>query len=50
LLCEDLYRKDKKPYVEMTEADGRDDAVSSKEAWMKHLIRNESIIVDLFHG
>jgi len=49
-LSEDLYRKNKKPYVEMTEAKGRDDLVASEEAWLKHLIRNESIIVDLFHG
>lgn len=50
LLSEDLYRKQKKPYVETTEADGQDDIYSSKEAWIKHLIRNESVIVDLFHG
>lgn len=50
LLCEDLYRKTKKPYVEMTEANGRPDYIASDEAWTKHLIRNESIIVDLFHG
>lgn len=49
-MSEDLYRKAKKPYVEMTEANGRDDAVASEEAWLKHLVRNESIIVDLFHG
>ena len=49
-MSEDLYRKAKKPYVETTEANGRDDVVASKEAWTKHLIRNESIIVDLFHG
>ena len=34
----------------MTEANGRDDTIASKEAWINHLIRNESIIVDLFHG
>jgi ubiquitin carboxyl-terminal hydrolase 4/11/15 len=34
----------------MTEANGRPDSVASQEAWLKHLIRNESIIVDLFHG
>lgn len=50
LLSEDLYRKQKKPYVEMTEANGRQDAIASREAWLKHLVRNESVIVDLFHG
>jgi ubiquitin carboxyl-terminal hydrolase 4/11/15 len=50
LLSEDLYRKLKKPYVEMTEANGKSDALASEEAWIKHLIRNESVIVDLFHG
>ncbi len=49
-MSEDLYRKPKKPYVEMTEAGDRSDEEASKEAWTKHLIRNESIIVDLFHG
>lgn len=34
----------------MTEANGKSDQLASKEAWTKHLIRNESIIVDLFHG
>lgn len=50
LLCEDLYRKPKKPYVEMVDAKGESDERDSKEAWTKHLIRNESVIVDLFHG
>jgi len=34
----------------MTEANGRPDNIASREAWLKHLIRNESTIVDLFHG
>ena len=34
----------------MTEANGKSDDIASKEAWIKHLIRNESAIVDLFHG
>jgi hypothetical protein len=34
----------------MTEANGKADSVASEEAWTKHLIRNESIICDLFHG
>lgn len=50
LLSEDLYRKQKKPYVETTEAGDRSDEDAAREAWLKHLVRNESIIVDLFHG
>ena len=34
----------------MTEADGRTDEEASIEAWNKHVYRNESIILDLFHG
>ena len=49
-LSEDLYRKAKKPYVEMTDAGGKPDHEASLEAWTKHIIRNESVIVDLFHG
>jgi ubiquitin C-terminal hydrolase len=49
-LSEDLYRNFKKPYVEMTDAGGKPDNEASLEAWTKHLIRNESVIVDLFHG
>jgi ubiquitin C-terminal hydrolase len=47
---EDLYRKEKKPYVEMTESDGKSDQDASIEAWNKHVYRNESVILDLFHG
>ena len=49
-MCEDLYKKTKKPYVEQTEADGKSDVQASLEAWNKHVYRNESIITDLFHG
>jgi ubiquitin carboxyl-terminal hydrolase 4/11/15 len=34
----------------MTDADNKSDSDASLEAWTKHLVRNESIIVDLFHG
>ena len=34
----------------MTDAAGKSDQEASREAWTKHLIRNESVIVDLFHG
>lgn len=34
----------------MTDAGGKPDHEASLEAWTKHIIRNESVIVDLFHG
>lgn len=34
----------------MQEADGKPDSIASAEAWNKHLLRNDSIITDLFHG
>jgi Ubiquitin carboxyl-terminal hydrolase len=50
LMGEDLYRKGKKPFVEDTESDGKSQEDVAEEAWNKHLLRNESIITDLFHG
>lgn len=50
LMGEDLYRKGKKPFVEDTECDGKSQEEVAEEAWNKHLLRNESIITDLFHG
>lgn len=47
---EDLYRKGKKPYVPETESEGKTEQEAAEEAWNKHLLRNESIITDLFHG
>lgn len=49
-MSEDLYKQEKKPYVEQVESEGKSDEVASKEAWNKHILRNESIICDLFHG
>jgi ubiquitin C-terminal hydrolase len=49
-LSEDLYRKIKKPHVDTTDSTGKSDEEASLEAWIKHLIRNESVVVDLFHG
>lgn len=49
-MAEDLYKKSKKPYVELTETEGKTDEEASLEAWNKHVYRNESIILDLFHG
>ena len=50
LMGEDLYRKGKKPYVDMDVKEGQEEELASYEAWNKHLLRNESIITDLFHG
>eukprot|EP00057_Strongylocentrotus_purpuratus_P021281 XP_011675755.1 PREDICTED: ubiquitin carboxyl-terminal hydrolase 4 isoform X2 [Strongylocentrotus purpuratus] len=49
-LHEDLNRIQKKPYVELRDSDGRSDEVVADEAWSNHLKRNDSIIVDFFHG
>ncbi|XP_033095827.1 ubiquitin carboxyl-terminal hydrolase 4-like [Anneissia japonica] len=49
-LHEDLNRIKKKPYIELKEGDGRPDQEVSKEAWDNHLRRNNSVIVDIFHG
>uniref|UniRef100_H2ZLM8 Ubiquitin carboxyl-terminal hydrolase 32 n=1 Tax=Ciona savignyi TaxID=51511 RepID=H2ZLM8_CIOSA len=49
-LHEDLNRVQTKPYVELKDSDGRPDEEVAQEAWENHLARNQSIIVDLFHG
>jgi len=49
-MSEDLFKNEKKPYVEMTDSQGKSDEQASLEAWNKHIYRNESIICDLFHG
>nr|CAB3267554.1 ubiquitin carboxyl-terminal hydrolase 32 [Phallusia mammillata] len=49
-LHEDLNRVHEKPYVELKDSDGRPDEEVAQEAWENHLSRNQSIIVDLFHG
>lgn len=49
-LHEDLNRVKKKPYIELKDADGRLDDVVAKESWDNYLKRNNSIIVDYFHG
>ena len=50
LMGEDLYRKGKKPYVENDEKPDQPEEEAAREAWNKHLLRNESIMTDLFHG
>ena len=49
-LHEDLNRIIKKPYVEMGSHVGKTDKQFADESWRDHLKRNDSIIVDLFHG
>lgn len=49
-LHEDLNRVKKKPFVEKKDSDGRPDCVVAKESWDGHLLRNQSVIVDLFSG
>lgn len=49
-LHEDLNRVKKKPYVEQVDSDGRPDAVVACESWSKHLLRNDSHILDICFG
>ncbi|XP_060108668.1 ubiquitin carboxyl-terminal hydrolase 11 [Heteronotia binoei] len=49
-LHEDLNRVKKKEYIELKDAAGRPDEEVAEEAWRNHKRRNDSIIVDIFHG
>ncbi|XP_076452524.1 ubiquitin carboxyl-terminal hydrolase 32-like isoform X2 [Babylonia areolata] len=49
-LHEDLNRVHRKPYVELKDSSNRPDQEVAREQWENHLLRNQSIIVDLFHG
>uniref|UniRef100_A0A3P9NXZ1 Ubiquitin carboxyl-terminal hydrolase n=1 Tax=Poecilia reticulata TaxID=8081 RepID=A0A3P9NXZ1_POERE len=49
-LHEDLNRVKKKPYLALRDAEGRPDDIVAKEAWTNHRLRNDSVIVDIFHG
>ncbi|VDN12935.1 unnamed protein product [Dibothriocephalus latus] len=49
-LHEDLNRVQEKPYIELEDSDGRPDEKVAKEAWDRYKKRNDSFIVDLFHG
>jgi ubiquitin carboxyl-terminal hydrolase 4/11/15 len=50
-LHEDLNRVKDKPYIEMQECqEGEDENESSSKWWKNHIRRENSIIVDLFHG
>jgi hypothetical protein len=50
MLHEDLNRIKVKPIVPPVEAAGRPDHEVSIESWVAHRARNDSILVDLFHG
>uniref|UniRef100_A0A7S2W2S4 Ubiquitinyl hydrolase 1 n=1 Tax=Rhizochromulina marina TaxID=1034831 RepID=A0A7S2W2S4_9STRA len=48
---EDLNRVKKKPYTEVVEGgDGKPDEEVANEAWRRHLLRNDSVIVDHCEG
>lgn len=49
-LHEDVNRVKKKPLTGTVESQGRHDLDVSNEAWRNHLLRNDSIFVDLYHG
>ncbi|XP_058245091.1 ubiquitin carboxyl-terminal hydrolase 11 isoform X1 [Hemibagrus wyckioides] len=49
-LHEDLNRVKNKEYIELKDADGRPDQEVADEAWCNHRRRNDSVIVDTFHG
>jgi len=49
-LHEDLNRVLEKPYTEGVETDGKSENEIATESWDIYLKRNQSIIVDIFHG
>ena len=49
-LHEDLNRIKKKPYIELRDSDNRPDEEVAAEAWETYKKRNDSVILDLFHG
>jgi len=49
-LHEDLNRVVDKPYTKVIDSAGRADPLVAKEAWHRHLLRNQSIVVDMFQG
>jgi len=49
-LHEDLNRVKNKPYYEIEENEDEDDSVVADKSWELHKSRNNSKIVDLFHG
>jgi len=49
-LHEDLNRVLKKPATAPVDSNGRDDKIVAHEAWQRHLMRNQSVIVDQCQG
>ena len=49
-LHEDLNRRTTKPYTEQVESNGRPDGEVAAEQWRRHLLRNDSVVVDHCHG
>lgn len=49
-LHEDLNRVHQKPYVKTKEYDGEPDAQLASDSWQRHLLRNDSIVVDHCQG
>ena len=47
---EDLNRCVNKPYIESVTGDGSNDQAVADESWKRHKLRNDSIVVDHFHG
>lgn len=45
-----LLRIQEKPYTSLKDSDGRPDEEVASEYWENHIRREQSIIVDLFHG
>jgi ubiquitin carboxyl-terminal hydrolase 4/11/15 len=49
-LHEDLNRVRQKPYAPLGDSRGRPDDEVAREHWQGHLLRNQSVVVDHFHG
>ena len=45
-----MFRIKKKPYVEMGDTTDREDKEIAREAWENYKRRNDSVILDIFHG
>ncbi|XP_039299269.1 ubiquitin carboxyl-terminal hydrolase 32 isoform X1 [Nilaparvata lugens] len=49
-LHEDLNRVADKPYTVLKESNSRPDVIVAQESWEAMILRNKSIIIDLFYG
>lgn len=47
---EDLNQVKVKPYFETSDTQFSNDEEMAKESWKRHILRNQSLIVDLMHG